>query len=292
MQATPLFAMLPSTDTLEYISGFTTYAILVVYLAIRLSFKKTFPVVVGLALSIVSLFVCALVFGISRLRADTGLQFGSFNALRLANWLCISIQATELNINLLYQVGSYLHIITWAMGYIASLCLVIFGFRSYLAVQSQWCWVSILVMSMVPALTAYSIASTINDEDLRQDTLRKVRRTMAWLAFPVLTGLALTLPCCILSAEQVPSLHELQFSAHGTLGQVVLALSQRKSLLGRIGRDYDDNEHRRASPSTSRETLANHAEDPEHALVDLDRDVTDAYHLQLQEIYKPRSQDT
>ncbi|EJP61131.1 uncharacterized protein BBA_09936 [Beauveria bassiana ARSEF 2860] len=250
MQATPLFAMLPSIDPLEYISGFTTYAILVVYLAIRLSFKETFPLVVGLPLCIVSLLVCALVFGISRLRADTGLQFGSFNALRLANWLCISIQA------------------------------------------SQWCWVSILVMSMVPALTAYSIASAINDEDLRRDTLRKVRRTMAWLAVPVLTGLALTLPCCVLSAEQVPPLHKLQFSTHGTLGQVVLALLQRKSLLGRIGRDYDDNEHRRASPSTSRETLANHAEDPENALVDLDRDVTGAYHLQLQEIYKPRPQNT
>jgi hypothetical protein len=147
-------------------------------------------------------------------------------------------------------------------------------------------------MSMVPALTAYSIASTINDEDLRQDTLRKVRRTIAWLAFPVLTGLALTLPCCILSAEQVPPLHKLQFSTHGILGQVVVALSQRKSLLGRIERDYDDNEHRRDSPSTSRETLANHAEDPGHALVDLNREVTDDYHLQLREICKPRPQDT
>ncbi|KAM3447004.1 hypothetical protein MY3296_009127 [Beauveria thailandica] len=103
------------------------------------------------------------------------LLFGSFNALRLVHWLCIGIQASELNLDLLYQVSSYLHIhiIILALGYIGSLCLVIFGFRSYLIVQSQWCWGSILVMSIIPALTAYSIARAINDEDLRRDTLRK-----------------------------------------------------------------------------------------------------------------------
>ncbi|TQW01773.1 hypothetical protein IF2G_10755 [Cordyceps javanica] len=58
-------------------------------------------------------------------------------------------------------------------------------------------------MSMVPALTAISIACAINDEDPRRDTLRKMHRTMAWLAFPVLTGLALILLCCILSAARL-----------------------------------------------------------------------------------------
>lgn len=184
-----------------------------------------------------------------------------------------------------HQVSSHLHMIITAIDYIASLCLVIFGFQRYLSVQSQWCWGSILIISMAPALTAISTASAINDEDMRQDTLRKVRRTMYWLAFPVLSGLTLILSGCIVSAAQAPLLHELQYPIHAILGQVVLAILQRKDLVGRTERGRDDNEHGRDSPSTSSETLANHAADPRYALVDLDRDVINDYHGQLWDIH-------